>query len=117
MSPARPIRRRNRTAPMVSPATVTPVKVSVAPSGATDGITSYRWVWYFLSLFVPFAGILIALFLYDQESWEVRKIGRNCLLIAFVLWILFPILVFMMILLAVAVAIASSVSDAVAPTD
>jgi hypothetical protein len=117
MSPARPIRRRGRTAPAVSPATVPPAKAPVAPAAATDGITSYRWVWYFLSFFVPFAGLLIALFLYDQESWEVRKIGRNCLLIAFVLWILFPILVFMMILLVLAVAMASSVSDAVSPTD
>jgi hypothetical protein len=83
----------------------------------SEGITSYRWVWYFLSLCVPFAGILIALFLYDQNSWEVRKIGRNCLLIAFILWILFPILVLMMVLFGIAVAVASSVSDAVSPTD
>lgn len=115
MSPARPIRRR--TAPARSSAIAPSAKVPAAPAGATDGITSYRWVWYLLSLFVPFAGILIAMFLYDQESWEVRKIGRNCLLIAFVLWILFPILAFMMVLLVLAVAVAGSVSDAVSPTD
>ncbi|HJT25157.1 MAG TPA: hypothetical protein VJ873_11325 [bacterium] len=108
MSPAKPIRRRNGTpSGLVSPDPVVPA----------DGITSYTWVWYLLSVFVPFAGILIALFLFDQENWHVRKIGRNCLLITFVLWILLPILVFMLVLLAVALAIASSVSNAISPTD
>ena len=87
------------------------------PTQAPDGVTSYTWVWYFLSVFVPFAGILIALFLYDQQDWAIRKIGRNCLLISFVLWILLPILFLMLALLITALAVAGSVSDAVAPTD
>lgn len=108
MSPAKPNRRRHRTAPG---------RLSAAPPAPPDSITSYTWVWYLLSIFVPFAGILIALFLYDQDNWNVRKIGRNCLLITFVLWILLPILVFMVILLAIALGIASSVSNAISPTD
>ena len=82
-----------------------------------DGILSYRWVWYFLSVFVPLAGILIALFLYDQESREIRKIGRNCLLVSFVLWIVFPILVFMLLLLVGIVAAAGLFSSVFSATD
>jgi hypothetical protein len=114
MSPARSSRRSGRTSPKVSSTAL----VRVQPlSQTSDGVVSYTWVWYLLSVFVPFAGILIALFLYDQENWNVRKIGRNCLLIAFALWILLPILFFMMALLVTILALAGSVSDAVSPTD
>ncbi len=98
---------------------MSPAKKSrpAVPIQAPDGVTSYTWVWYLLSVFVPFAGILIALFLYDQQDWSIRKIGRNCLLIAFVLWILLPFLFLMLALFITALAVAGSVSDAVAPTD
>jgi hypothetical protein len=110
-----PVRRRAKraTAPLAPTAEAAPVR----PPDGIEGITSYRWVWYLLSLFVPFAGILVALFLYDQESWDVRKIGRNCLLIAFVVWILLPILVFLGMILIIAVAAAGVVSNAISPTD
>ncbi len=112
MSPAKKARVPAGSPPKVPARIPAPV-----PTLAPDGITSYTWVWYLLSVFVPFAGILIALFLYDQENWTVRKIGRNCLLIAFVLWILLPILFLMLALLITAIAVAGSVSDAVAPSD
>lgn len=64
-------------------------------------VTSYRWAWYGLSLLVPFAGIFIAIFLYDQESHEVRKVGRNCLIIGFLFWIVFPVLMMLAIFLMV----------------
>lgn len=116
MSPAKSIGRRNRPNPGVPSPTAVRIQAPVAlpPS---DGVTSYTWVWYLLSVFVPFAGILIALFLYDQDNWNVRKIGRNCLLIAFMLWVLFPIIVFMGILLIAVLAVAGTVSNAISPTD
>src|SRR5258708_13791226 len=89
----------------------------VAGTPGQDGIISYRWIWYFLSFFVPFAGILTALFLYDQESWEVRKVGRNCLLIGFLVWVVFPLAVFMGLLLLGMMAVAGAVSGAISPTD
>jgi len=112
MSQVKKPRRALRTA---SPAGA-PVQPPL-PTRAPDGITSYTWVWYLLSIFVPFAGVLIALFLYDQENWNIRKIGRNCLLISFVLWVLLPIFFFMLALLVVVIAVAGTVSDAVSPTE
>ncbi len=72
--------------------------------GNRNIVTSYRWGWYGLSLFVPLAGILIGLFLYDQDSRDVRKVGRNCLFISFLVWVVFPILVMIVILLFFALA-------------
>jgi hypothetical protein len=60
---------------------------------------SFRWLWYALSLFIPFAGILIALFLYDQDPREVRRVGRACLLISFLVWVVFPVIVLFFFLL------------------
>ena|SRR5579872_5900425 len=76
-----------------------------------NAITSFRWGWYLLSLFVPFAGIFVALLLYDQDSREVRKVGRNCLLIGFIIWIVFPVLMLLAFLLIGALAAFSWVSD------
>ncbi len=112
MSPA-PGRRRAKPSP--APLAHAAVPAQAPPS--TDGITSYLWVWYLLSLFIPFAGILVALFLYDQDAWNVRKIGRNCLLITFVVWIFLPILFFLAVILIMAVAMAGVVSNAISPTD
>jgi len=80
-------------------------------------VTSYRWGWYGLSLLVPFAGIFIGLFLYDQDSREVRKVGRNCLFIGFLIWVLFPLLVLMAFFLIGTLAIFSWVSQALPSAD
>ena len=77
---------------------------SVVPP-SQDVALSFRWGWYGLSLFIPFAGILIALFLYDQDSRDVRKVGRNCLLIGFLIWVVFPVFVLFFFLLLAALAV------------
>jgi hypothetical protein len=89
----------------------------VAETMGPDMAVSYRWVWYLLSFFVPFSGLLIALFLYDQDSREVRKVGRNCLLIAFLVWVLLPLLVFLALLLVSVLALADWVANIMSPTD
>jgi hypothetical protein len=80
-------------------------------------ITSFRWGWYLLSLFIPFAGILVALILYDQDSREVRKVGRNCLFIGFFIWVVFPVLVILGLLFLGAMAALSWVSDMMPSAD
>ena len=80
-------------------------------------ITSFRWGWYVLSLFIPFAGILVALILYDQDSREVRKVGRNCLFIGFFIWVVFPVLVLLGLLFLGAMAAMSWVSDMMPSAD
>lgn len=79
-------------------------------------VTSFRWAWYALAAMVPFAGIFIALIFYDQDSRDVRKVGRNCLLIGFLIWIVFPVLVLLGFLLLGAASLFSYVSDMM-PTD
>ena len=93
---------------------------TAAPTGApepADLITASRWGWYGLSLLVPFAGIFIALFLYDQDSREIRKVGRNCLLIGFLVWVVFPVMVFMTLVLAGTLAVLSWISQAMPSVD
>jgi hypothetical protein len=80
-------------------------------------VTSYRWGWYGLSWLIPFAGIFIAMFLYDQDSREVRKVGRNCLVIGFVFWVVLPTLLILGFLAAGLFAAASFISDAMPPVD
>ncbi len=80
-------------------------------------ITAYSWAWYGFSLMVPFAGIFVALFLYDQDSREVRKVGRACLLISFVVWVVFPLLVLMSILILSTFALMSWISDMIPSAD
>ncbi len=84
---------------------------------ANDPITSYRWGWYALSLFVPFAGILTGLFLYDQDSKAIRKVGRNCLFIGFIVWVVFPLLILMVVGVFLAMAAASWVADMLPAAD
>src|SRR6185295_1547235 len=78
--------------------------------------TAYRWGWYFFSLMMPFAGIFIALLLFDQDSREVRRVGRNCLFVGFFIWVLFPVMVLMGLLFVGAMTAFSFVSDMM-PTD
>ena len=85
--------------------------------GNRNIVTSYRWGWYGLSLFVPLAGILIGLFLYDQDSRDVRKVGRNCLFISFLVWVVFPILVVIVILLFCALAAVTMIADMMPSAD
>jgi len=74
----------------MSPAPRRRVKTSMPPVDGPNLILSYRWVWYLLSFFIPLCGIFIALFIYDHEDREARRVGRNCLLIGFVFWVLLP---------------------------
>ncbi len=96
------------------------VRVSAA-GGAADTeqgmVLSYRWVWYLLSFFIPFSGMLIALFLYDQDSREVWKVGRNCLLIAFIVWVILPLVVLFTLFLVCVLAFADWFTDILSPTD
>lgn len=87
------------------------------PSEAANLVTSLRWGWYGLSLLVPFAGIFIGLFLYDQDSREVRKVGRNSLFIGFLVWVVFPVLVFAALFLVGTLAIFSWISQALPVAD
>lgn len=87
-------------------------KVSIETGESNQNIiTSFRWGWYGLAFFVPFAGILMGLFLYDQDSREVRKVGRNCLFIGFLIWVVFPVLVMMVVMVFLAMAAASWVAS------
>jgi hypothetical protein len=70
-----------------------PLPILEEGEAASNLFTSYRWGWYALAFFIPCAGILTALFIYDQDSREARKVGRNCLLIGFLVWVVFPALV------------------------
>ena len=74
-------------------------------------VTSFSWGWYGLALFVPFAGILTGLFLYDQDSREVRKVGRNCLFIGFLVWVVFPIVITMVVAVFIGLAAANYFAD------
>src|ERR1700677_1113662 len=79
-------------------------------------VTSFRWGWYGLAFFVPFAGILTGLFLYDQDSREVRKVGRNCLFIGFLVWVVFPVLIALMAAVFLALAAVNWIA-AMVPAD
>jgi len=74
-------------------------------------VTSYRWGWYGLSAVVPFAGIFIALFLYDQDSREVRRVGRNCLMAGFLVWVVLPLIIIACLLAMGALFALSFVAD------
>ena len=77
-------------------------------------VTSNRWAWYGLSLFIPFCGIFIGLFLYDQDSRDVRQVGRACLFIGFLAWVVLPVAIFVALLLVGTIALAALFSQAFA---
>ncbi len=109
---------RQRASRSAAPSSRGTVSVAVeAPPLGQDMVLSYRWVWYLLSLFIPFSGMLVALLLYDQDSQEIRKVGRNCLLIAFLVWVIFPLVVFFVLLLVSVLAFADWFTDILSPTD
>jgi len=88
-----------------------PVETDHRSDPMENPFTSMRWGWYFLSLLIPFAGIFIALFLYDQDSREVRKVGRNCLFTSFLTWVVFPFVVVLGLFLLGIVAAAGMAAD------
>jgi ABC-type polysaccharide transport system permease subunit len=63
------------------------------------------------------AGILVALILYDQDDREVRKVGRTCLLIGFLVWVVIPFLVFLGLLILGALAVAGLVFNVLSQMD
>jgi len=77
--------------------------------------TSFRWLWYLLSLAVPFAGVVIGLFLYDHDARSVRLIGRNSLLVGFVVWVLMPLALFLLLALLGAVAVMDWIANVLPP--
>jgi hypothetical protein len=116
MSPAAPRRRGRKSGiPTLSTPRVKSDLREMDPK--TQNTLSGRWVWYLLSFFFPFAGMLAALFLYEEDSWEVRKIGRNCLLISFLVWIVLPFLLGLALLLFGALALAGIASNVLSPAD
>ena len=78
-------------------------------------VTAHRWAWYALSFFIPFCGILVGLFLYDQDSREVRRVGRNCLLTGFLVWVVFPLAIAAALLLVMALTAMSLLGQVLQP--
>jgi hypothetical protein len=76
----------------------------------------FRWGLYAAALLVPFAGIVVALFLFEAESMAARRVGRNCLLTGFLAWVLFPAMILALLVLAVLVAAAGFLAE-FAPLD
>jgi hypothetical protein len=109
-------RKRTVRVPVISPIEASSAAVVGAGAGQ-NMVLSYRWVWYLFSLFIPFSGLLIALFLYDQDSRDVRKVGRNCLLIAFLVWVILPLVVLFALVLVSVLAFADWFADILTPTD
>ena len=109
-------RRRNVPVPDMAPV-LEAVPEENQLESSPNVFTSVRWAWYLLALLVPFAGIFIALILYDQDSREVRKVGRNCLFIGFLIWVAFPVLLFLGLVLMGVLSAASWVSDAMPSAD
>lgn len=101
----------------MSPRRVSAISASMETTEANRNlVTSFRWGWYGLAFFVPFAGILTGLFLYDQDSREVRKVGRNCLFVGFLVWVVFPVLIMLVAAVFLALAAANWIADMV-PAD
>ena len=106
-------------APVRRPKNRRPTRIPLRSEAAPEQniITSYRWGWYLLSFFIPFMGIILALLLFDQESREVRKVGRNCLFLSFLVWVVFPVLVFLALIFLGAMAALSWLSDVMPSND
>jgi hypothetical protein len=101
----------------MTPRRISTIAASVETAAANRNLViSFRWGWYGLAFFVPFAGILTGLFLYDQDSREVRKVGRNCLFIGFLVWVVFPVLIALVAAVFLALAAANWIADMV-PAD
>ena len=99
----RPSENKNAPAHLSRPADHTP---------ENNLVTSHRWAWYGLSVFIPLLGVFIGLFLYDQDSREIRRVGRNALFISFLVWIIFPLVLLTGLILVGAATLAGFVSQA-----
>jgi len=108
-APAVPEQQPSVAPENLSPPSTGPEIVPVPPA------PSFRWPWYFLSVFIPFAGVVVGLFLYEHESAAVRRIGRNSLLIGFVVWVLFPTVLFLLSSLLIAVAAMDWIANLLPP--
>lgn len=86
-----------------------------SPLTATSEPNPIRWLWYLLSLMMPFVGVLIGLFLYDHEERPMRLVGRNSLLIGFVVWVLMPMVLFFLIVVLGAVAMMDWIGNVLPP--
>jgi hypothetical protein len=91
------------------------IEVEASSGSAASEVAPFRWLWYILALVVPLAGVLIGLFLYDHDSRLVRLVGRNSLLVGFVVWILLPMALFFLLLLLGAVAMMDWVANVLPP--
>lgn len=89
--------------------------LAVAAPQESNEPKSFRWLWYLLSLALPFAGVVIGIFLYDHDSRSVRLIGRNSLLIGFVVWVLMPLALILLVALLGAVAAMDWIANIVPP--
>jgi hypothetical protein len=83
----------------------------------TGAAYALRWLWYLSALFIPFAGLAIAFLLYDRDSRKIRKVGRNCLLIGFLFWVLLPALVLIVLAVAAVLGLLSLAADLIPPSD
>ena len=99
---------------VVEPAVIPPPPPGVETVAAPQA-SPFRWPWYFLSAFIPFAGMVVGLFLYEHESVVVRRIGRNSLLIGFIVWVLFPMAIFLLLSLLTAVAAMDWIANLLPP--
>ncbi len=89
---------------------------STGPAPTEDPVYSFRWGWYALSVMIPFAGILLGIFLYDQPERPARRVGRNSLLIGFILWVVLPLAVALMLLILVSMSAVGWLSSLMPPT-
>jgi hypothetical protein len=87
----------------------------VSDESDSNLVTGHRWAWYALSFFIPFCGILVGLFLYDQDSREVRQVGRNCLLTGFLVWVVFPLTIAIAVVLVMVLTAISFLGQAFQP--
>jgi len=78
---------------------------------ASETPVEFRWALYAASVFLPFAGIVIALFLIESDSKPARRVGRLCLFTGFLVWVLLPAMVITGILLTLAAAVVGFLSE------
>jgi len=62
-----------------------------------------RAVFYILSILIPIAGIIIGVIYYAKPDPESKRVGKNCIIIAILVWVVIAVLV--IVALAVSVAV------------
>jgi hypothetical protein len=76
----------------------------------TETVVALRWPFYLFSVFVPFAGIVIALFLIGSDSKPVRRVAQVCLWIGFICWVLLPAFLLFVLIMVVLTALSGLLS-------